>query len=118
MRTFRIAIAVAVAVSLSIVAGASPASADTKNCSDFSTQAEAKAWQESHPNDPSNLNHNSNGVYCENLPPGGPVAAGFGGLADTGGPAHVPTPVIVGLAASGATAAWLAIRRRPSLHRS
>jgi hypothetical protein len=44
---------------------------DTKNCSDFATQAEAQAWHDKyfpHYGDIANLDGDANGVACESLP--------------------------------------------------
>ena len=112
----KIALASIVVVGLSFVLSGT-ASADTKNCDNFMTQAEAKIWALNNPADQSNLDNDGDGVYCESLPPGGAVATGFGGLSSLShsSPFRVPVPVplAAGLATSGVTAC-LVLRRRPS----
>jgi len=48
-------------------AGPRPAQGDY-NCSDFSTQAEAKAVFDAHPGDPYGLDRDQDGVVCKSLP--------------------------------------------------
>ena len=40
------------------------------NCSDFASQAEAKAVLDAEPGDPHRLDANGDGIPCEGLPPG------------------------------------------------
>ena len=79
---------------------AMPALAQTLDCDDFETQAEAQAELEADPSDPNNLDFDGDGVACEELsggeetvPPANDgseipvpdqVATGAGGTAQTG----------------------------------
>jgi hypothetical protein len=94
--------------------GASVASAQDLNCSDFATQQEAQAELDRNPSDPNNLDSDNDGVACESLPGGGTAtneSAGASGeqygdngstqyqtvpIFDSGGPEAGPAPIMPG----------------------
>jgi hypothetical protein len=100
---------------------AMPAFAQTLDCDDFETQAEAQAELEADPSDPNNLDFDDDGIACEELsggeetvPPGGDgdevpvpdsVETGAGGTAQTGvsGRAIVAGALLLALVFGAAT---------------
>ena len=109
--------------------------AQDRDCTDFTTQAQAQAVLDQDPSDPNQLDSDGDGTACESLPGGAPgsgesggsdggqdagavpsggVEAGAGGMAEDGGFPLVPLSLAGGavLAAGGI----VLVRRRPVRH--
>jgi hypothetical protein len=117
MRLRRCAAVVAVSAGLAVPLAGTAAAAD-RNCSDFSTQADAQSVLDADPSDPNHLDADHDGIACENLPGGtgqevgttpvGGVPAGDGSTAGSGDTARY---VLGGLGLTAAAGAALAARR-------
>ncbi|MYW70486.1 calcium-binding protein [Streptomyces sp. SID8379] len=113
-----------------LVPTAGVAHAADKDCADFSSQAQAQAWFDTHPGDPDRLDRDRDGQACEDytgypstsdssstsssdtasMPQGG-VRTGSGGLAEPEEGSAAGLPIGFGAAAVLAAGAAVALRR-------
>ena len=92
---------------------------DDKNCDDFSSESELREYVSSHPGDPSNLDGDNDGYYCESQFGTAVRAAGAStaGLASTGPADAVRLIEFTGLMALFVGWTLRTMIRKPAKHR-